>query len=111
MASARSITPSTHCGTVFRVTLTFDDMARRLLAMSFDPYHCEELRWGDVAAPSCNDPAATRRWYDVEAPMRSEVGRDEAGSMARAISPGDIDIRGLIQAMPARTPFVQRLPG
>ncbi len=26
------------------------------------PYHCEELRWGDAASPSCNDPAATRRW-------------------------------------------------
>lgn len=100
------------------VTLTFDDMARRLLSMSFDPYHCEELRWGDAAAPSCDDPAATRRWYEVEEPMRAEIGRDGPaggsvpnGSMARGISGADVDIRGLIQNMPARTPFGQRLPG
>ena len=28
------------------VPLTFDDMMHRLFAMSFDPYHCIELRWG-----------------------------------------------------------------
>jgi hypothetical protein len=91
------------------VTLSFDDVARRLLSLSFDPYHCEELRWGDVAA-SCNDPAATRRWYEVEAPMRAEIGRDEVGSRVRQIGLADLDIRGMILNMPARAPFVQRLP-
>ena len=93
------------------VTLTFNDMARRLLAMSFDPYHCEELRWGEAAPASCNDTAGARLWYEIEAPMRTEIGRDEAGSAARSITPADIDIRGLIQNMPPRSPFVQRLPG
>ena len=93
------------------VTLSFDDMARRLPFLSFDPYHCEELRWGDAGMGSCNDNAATRRWYEVEAPMRAEIGRDEAGSQARTIGPADIDIRGLIASMPARAPFVQRMPG
>lgn len=92
------------------VTLRFNDMAQRLSFMSFDPYHCEELRWGDAASGSCNDAPTTRRWYDVEAPMRAEVGRDEAGSRVQVIGPADLDIRGLIAAMPARTPFQQRFP-
>ena len=32
------------------VPLTFDDVAHRLFAMSFDPYNCVELRWGDDRA-------------------------------------------------------------
>jgi hypothetical protein len=100
------------------VTLTFDDMARRLPAMSFDPYHCEELRWGDPAAGSCNDAMGTRRWYDIEAPMRAEIGRDGSasdsvpnGSTVRSLVPADLDIRGLIAGMPARPPFRQTYPG
>lgn len=93
------------------VTLDFDALARRLPALSFDPYHCEELRWGDAAAASCNDSEATRRFYAIEAPMRAEVGRDQPGSEVRSVSAADFDLRGMIAAMPARTPFVQRLPG
>jgi len=93
------------------VTLSFDDMARRLPLMSFDPYHCEELRWGDAGASSCNDEPAARRWYEIEAPMRAEIGRDQPGSAVRSLAPADLDIRGLIQSMPARPAFVQRYPG
>jgi hypothetical protein len=90
------------------VTMSFDGMARHLLAMSFDPYHCEALRWGDTVG--CADGDTKRRWYENEAPMRTEIGRDE-GATGRAITPADVDIRGLIAAMPQRTPFVQRYPG
>ena len=90
------------------VAMNFDGMARHLLAMSFDPYHCEALRWGDTEG--CADGDAKRRWYDCEAPMRAEIGRDE-GTAGRAITPADVDIRGLITNMPQRTPFVQRYPG
>jgi len=93
------------------VTMSFDDMAQRLPHMSFDPYHCEELRWGDAHARSCNDTDATRRWYGIEAPMRAEIGRNEPGSVVRNLSPADLDIRGLIQTMPARAAFQQRFPG
>jgi hypothetical protein len=92
------------------VTMTFDGMARHLLAMSFDPYMCEALRWGDTSPASCRDGAGTRRWYDVEAPMRAEIGRDEGGGPMQPITPADVDIRGLIAAMPPRPPFVQRYP-
>jgi hypothetical protein len=90
------------------VTMSFDGMARHLLAMSFDPYMCEAMRWGD--AGGCNDGDTKRRWYDSEAPLRAEIGRDEDGA-GRTITPADVDIRGLIAAMPQRTPFVQRYPG
>jgi hypothetical protein len=93
------------------VAMTFDGMARHLLAMSFDPYMCEALRWGDASAASCNDGAEKRRWYDAEAPMRAEIGRDEGGGAVQPITPADVDIRGLIAAMPPRPPFVQRYPG
>ena len=36
------------------VTLSFDDIAHRLFALSFDPYNCVELRWGGDSA-ACPD--------------------------------------------------------
>jgi hypothetical protein len=99
------------------VTMTFDGMARHLLAMSFDPYNCEELRWGDVTAPTCRDDATKRHWYETEAPMRSEIGRDygddraaDANPAIRPLTQADLDIRGLIAGMPERVPFVQHFP-
>lgn len=90
--------------------MSFDDMARRLFAMSFDPYHCVELRWGtDMGAggSGCPDQAGKRRWYAAEDQARHVIDPD-SGVLA---GPQDTDIRGLIAAMPARTPFVQRYPG
>ena len=88
------------------VRRSFDDMARRLFAMSFDPWHCVELRWGDDS-PACPDQSGKRRWYAAEGAARHEVDR-ESGATA---GPQDVDIRGLIASMPARAPWVQRLPG
>jgi hypothetical protein len=88
------------------VSLSFDDVAQRLFAMSFDPYNCVELRWGDDGA-GCPDQAGKRRWYAMEDAARRVVDRD-TGAMA---GPPDVDIRGLIAAMPPRTPFVQHYPG
>ena len=86
--------------------MTFDDISHRLFAMSFDPYHCVELRWG-TDGPGCPDQAGKRRWYAVEERAR-HVTDPDSGTMA---GPQDTDIRGLIAAMPARAPFVQRFPG
>jgi len=91
------------------VPLRFDDIDRRLFAMSFDPYSCVELRWGDDIndGRGCPDQAGKRRWYVLEEQARHEVDRDNhlfAG-------PPEVDIRGLIASMPARTPWVQPMPG
>ena len=91
------------------VPLSFDNISHRLFAMSFDPYHCVELRWGDDSA-ACPDQAAKRRWYAQEARARAEIGSDE-GSPTQIAGPADVDIRGLIASMPERVPFVQPMPG
>jgi hypothetical protein len=88
------------------VALSFDDISRRLFAMSFDPYHCVELRWGDDS-PACPDQAGKRRWYGLEEQARHDIDRDK-GTVG---GPQDVDIRGLIAAMPARAPWVQHYPG
>jgi hypothetical protein len=88
------------------VSLSFDDVSRRLFAMSFDPYSCVELRWGDDS-PACPDQAGKRRYYALEEPARHQTGRDNG----ETAGPEDVDIRGLIAAMPARIPWVQRYPG
>jgi len=88
------------------VPLSFDDVSHRLFAMSFDPYHCVELRWGNDS-PACPDQAGKRRWYATEEQARHEVDRDNHLSAGAE----DTDIRGLIAAMPARAPWVQRMPG
>jgi len=89
--------------------LSFDDISHRLFALSFDPYQCVELRWGDDRA-SCPDQAAKRRWYGDEQQARNEIGRDEQAGVAQMAGPRNVDIRGLIANMPERTPFVQPMP-
>jgi hypothetical protein len=88
------------------VPLSFDDIAHRLFAMSFDPWHCVELRWGDDGT-GCPDQAGKRRWYAQDEQARHEVDRDNH----QFGGPQDVDIRGLIAAMPLRAPWVQRMPG
>jgi hypothetical protein len=88
------------------VPLSFDDISHRLFAMSFDPYNCVELRWGGDGV-GCPDQAGKRRYYALEEQARRVIDPD-TGAMA---GPQDVDIRGLIMAMPVRTPWVQRMPG
>ena len=88
------------------LALSFDQLSRRLWAMSFDPYNCVELRWGKDS-PACPDQAGKHRWYQAEEQAR-HVTDPDTGAMA---GPADADIRDLIAAMPARIPWVQGMPG
>jgi len=88
------------------LAMDFDELSRRLFAMSFDPYHCVELRWGRDG-PACPDQAGKHRWYKSEEQAR-HVTDPDSGAVA---GPADADIRGLIAAMPARIPWVQGMPG
>ncbi len=60
------------------VTLNADDARQRLFAMSFDPYHCVELRWG-ASSPqelsSCRDDANKQAWYSQERWLRNQWER------------------------------------
>ena len=88
------------------VALSFDDISHRLFDMSFDPYNCVELRWGGDGF-GCPDQSGKRRYYAMEAQARRVIDPD-TGAVA---GPDDTDIRGLILSMPARAPWVQRMPG
>lgn len=60
------------------VTMHFDDMAKRLFAMSFDPYHCVERRWGatdPAELATCRDGAEKERWYFAEQRLRNQIDR------------------------------------
>jgi hypothetical protein len=102
------------------VAMSFDDMVHRLFAMSFDPYHCIELRWGAVGAErdSCPDGKAKLRWYEAEQRLRNltdetydvsmgfdlaELNRHVKGSGLD--SPPPVDIKALIETMPNQVAF------
>jgi len=102
------------------ITLTYEDARRRLFAMSFDPYHCIEHRWGasDPAELStCGDSASKRAWYRAEQRLRNQLDRtydaqmdfdlDELGEPGegRGVAmPPDIDTRGYLVRMQGSGP-------
>ena len=82
------------------VPFTLDTVLDRLFALSFDPYHCPERRWGapegSLELATCTDDADRQARYEEELPRRTRVDRapgrphkDEA-----AIAP-DVDLRSL----------------
>ncbi|MBC7370277.1 MAG: hypothetical protein H7326_01860 [Bdellovibrionaceae bacterium] len=60
------------------VTLSLEDARARLYAISFDPYHCPELRWGASGQElaSCQSDANKRQWYDAEKWLRFQHERN-----------------------------------
>ena len=62
------------------VTLPLDAVLDRLFALSFDPYHCVELRWGaPLGSPesaTCADDLARRGWYRAEQRLRQQIDRN-----------------------------------
>lgn len=61
------------------VELGVEDVLDRLFRLSFDPYHCPELRWGAPPGSrelgACPDDGDKFRWYDAEARLRNRVSR------------------------------------
>jgi hypothetical protein len=108
------------------VAMTFDDMMHRLFALSFDPYHCVELRWGATGAErdTCTDDRRKLRWYDAEQRLRNQSDRtydidmafdlDDLSRHAKGTgidTPPPVDIKTLIDAMPDRVAFTPMKPG
>jgi len=60
-----------------RVALHLNHINDRLFDLSFDPYHCPELRWGarGVELESCPDGPRKRRWYDAQRFLRNQAQR------------------------------------
>jgi hypothetical protein len=59
-----------------KVDLTLHDVILRLPAISFDPYHCIERRWG-ASKPeelaTCQDDETKSRWYLAEQRLRNQA--------------------------------------
>jgi len=52
--------------------IDLDFIWRHLFELSFDPYHCAELRWGG----SCETSANKLSWYKAEQGLRNRMDRD-----------------------------------
>lgn len=60
------------------VNLNLENIRQRLFALSFDPYHCPELRWGastEQEFAGCKDDANKREWYKREIWLRNQIER------------------------------------
>ncbi len=97
--------------------LAFADVAKRLFALSFDPHHCAERRWGAQDADelaTCADGADKRAWYEAEQRLRNQPDRTYDARMGFSLAdlrkavPGSgidvapvIDVLGLLGDPPA----------
>lgn len=64
--------------------LTLDTIFDNIFKLSFDPYHCVELRWGMTDAESlksCGQPKDKLDWYQAEAGLRNLIDRDYSVKM------------------------------
>lgn len=82
------------------VTLGLDDVLDRLFSLSFDAYHCPELRWGaptgSAEAASCPDDAGKLGWYAKEQRLRNRIDRDYGAPTPLADgpeAPPELDLR------------------
>ncbi|MES2802650.1 MAG: hypothetical protein V4654_09185 [Bdellovibrionota bacterium] len=60
------------------VSLNLENVRQRLFALSFDPYHCPELRWGastEQEYAGCKDDATKREWFKREVWLRNQLER------------------------------------
>ncbi|MGD0191985.1 MAG: hypothetical protein ABSD74_14690 [Rhizomicrobium sp.] len=107
------------------VPMTFDDMAHRLFAMSFDPYDCIELRWGADGDEriSCPNGPAKLAWYEDEQRLRNQTDRTyditmnysrddleqhRKGTGVEAQPP--VDVRSLIESIGEQVGFTPMTP-
>lgn len=76
---------SNHCGITYynsrgnRVRLSLEQIRERLFKISFDAYHCPELRWGATAdtqeGSSCVTNSEKNYWYTQEQFLRNQIER------------------------------------
>lgn len=58
-------------------SLSLEQVRARLFDLSFDPYHCVELRWGATGAErlTCQDGNVKQHWYTQERWLRNQIER------------------------------------
>jgi len=69
------------------VKLGFIELTNRVFRLSFDPYHCAELRWGAQGEElsSCDVDAEKMRWYENEPFLRNQIDRRYDDRMGFAV--------------------------
>ncbi|WII73747.1 hypothetical protein QJS83_07640 [Bdellovibrio sp. 22V] len=97
------------------VKMNLEAARQRLFAMSFDPYHCIEHRWGARIAQelaACTDDSNKRLWYENQKWMRYQYERKYDARMDYSVyeltgplpggvgiaTPPDIDIVGYLKS-------------
>ncbi|HEX4859598.1 MAG TPA: hypothetical protein VFV07_00085, partial [Rhizomicrobium sp.] len=96
-----------------QVALGYEELRKRLFALSFDPYQCVERRWGAVKPEelaTCPETTLKAAWYDAEQNLRNQIDRtydaemdftlDELktpGAGKGVAAPPDIDTRGYLE--------------
>jgi hypothetical protein len=96
------------------VALAFEDVVGRLFALSFDPYHCVERRWGATSASDltgCRDNSIKTRWYNAEQKLRNQIERtydskmgyslesyeSGAGAQLGVANPPQVNLRNILE--------------
>jgi hypothetical protein len=88
-------------------SFNIDDVANRLFDMSFDPYHCPELRWGlkpghpEYDAAECSKNGKLD-WYQRESSLRNAIDREYGSPTPLGwgpASPSDVNVPSLLQRL------------
>ncbi len=97
------------------VTLTVDTVLDRLFTISFDPYHCPELRWGAPQGTrelsTCPDTAEKLGWYRGEQRLRNQIDRHYGVATPLDMGPEttpDVDFRRALGVTPPPPPEAPR---
>ena len=106
--------------------LSFAEVERRLFALSFDPHHCVERRWGaqdPEELATCSDAADKRAWYEAEQRLRNQPDRTydvrmgfTLADLKRGVAgsgidqPPDIDVPALLADSASTAEVVIRAP-
>jgi hypothetical protein len=84
------------------VELSLDQVLDRLFDLSFDPYHCPELRWGapegSLERAACPDDERDLAWYEDERRARNRAARGDGPATLEGgpDAPPEVDVRRLI---------------
>jgi hypothetical protein len=92
------------------VSFDFNQAATRLFAISFDPYHCVERRWGATSEEelaSCKDDEIKTRWYNAQQNLRNQAERIYAARARFTVSELENGAAGSGPKKPPRTDLSQ----
>ena len=95
------------------VALDLLEITERAFRLSFDPYHCVELRWGAQGheLSSCRQDTEKMRWYENQQFLRNQIERRYDDPMNftleelaipqpgnGVVHPPDIDVAGYLKS-------------